>query len=167
MNFLIFWHTSALNSENFPTDELSIPEKNGLLISMLSRVPNAKDFDPCTKINIQKRWRIEFQWLKMTPFVICHVKWPTDKFLCPHCSNPEVIGYKKIAEEIQCCLENTRHVEGFETTLCSWPLISKSLPSFQRFFYQNGQNSTFNQFLCKIFTNKSTREKIQLIEGTK
>ena len=41
------------------------------------------------------------------------------------------------------------------------------VPSFQRFFYQNGQNSTFNQFLCKILTNKSTRKKFQLIEGTK
>ena len=44
---------------------------------------------------------------------------------------------------------------------------TSKLPSFQRFFYQNGQNSTFNQFLCKILTNKSTRKKFQLIEGTK
>ena len=41
------------------------------------------------------------------------------------------------------------------------------LPSFQRFFYQNSQNMTFYQFLCKILTNKSTRKKIQLVEGTK
>ena len=41
------------------------------------------------------------------------------------------------------------------------------IPSFQRFFYQNSQNMTFYQFLCKILTNKSTRKKIQLVEGTK
>ena len=35
------------------------------------------------------------------------------------------------------------------------------------FFYQNCQNTAFNQFLCKILTNKSTRKKIQLVEGTK
>ena len=43
----------------------------------------------------------------------------------------------------------------------------KCVPSFQRFFYQKGQNTTFNQFLSKILTNKSTRKKIQLVEGTK
>ena len=41
------------------------------------------------------------------------------------------------------------------------------IPSYQRFFYQNSQNMTFYQFLCKILTNKSTRKKIQLVEGTK
>ena len=45
--------------------------------------------------------------------------------------------------------------------------LSKNVPSFQRFFYQKGQNTTFNQFLSKILTNKSTRKKIQLVEGTK
>ena len=43
--------------------------------------------------------------------------------------------------------------------------------TIQRFFYQNSQNMTFYQFickiLCKILTNKSTRKKIQLVEGTK
>ena len=52
----------------------------------------------------------------------------------------------------------------FRTTISK---IRNTLPSIQRFFYQNSQNMTFYQFLCKILTNKSTRKKIQLVEGTK